>query len=197
MSPKMSEKELLSRLAELPREISPGRDPWPGLISAIENMPAGSGSSKRRVNGWLMAAAASLMLAISAGLILKPLFDESAVSTESLASIDPVTTPTEVRVYENAGAPGMLDIVDAEYVAAFREFMNAGEPNGRLAPQTLEKIEKGWADLRSTEEALVAALDQNPGNLFLNERMIELRARQLGFLKQLVSLDRNNRRLTI
>jgi hypothetical protein len=193
----MSEKELLIRLADLPREISPGRDPWPEISAAIGTAPAGTGSLKRRVNGWLMAAAASLMLAISAGLILKPLFDESPVSTESLASIDPVTAPIEVRAYENAGATGMLDIVDAEYVAAFREFINVRDPNGGLAPQTVEKIEKGWADLRSTEEALVAALDQNPGNLFLNERMIELRARQLGFLKQLVSLDRNNRRLTI
>jgi hypothetical protein len=55
----------------------------------------------------------------------------------------------------------------------------------------------GWADLRTTEAALMAALEENPNNRFLNERMLELRARQLGFLKQLVSLDRKNRRLTI
>jgi hypothetical protein len=197
MSPKMSEQELLSRLADLPREISPDRDPWPEIIAAIGTAPATSGSLKRRANGWLMAAAASVMLAIAAGLILKPWYEESVVSTDSLASIDPVDTPVEVNVYENAGVPGMLDIIDAEYVAAFREFINAGDPNRGLAPQTVEKIEMGWADLRLTEEALVAALDQNPDNQFLNERMFELRARQLGFLKQLVSLDRNNRRLTI
>ena len=197
MNGKMSEKELLNRLADLPREISPGRDPWPEISAAIGTVPAGSGSIKRRANGWLVAAAASVLFALAAGLVLKPMFEESAVSTNSTASIDPVTTPIESDVYEDVGVVGILDIVDAEYVAAFREFMNAGEPNGRLAPQTIEKIEKGWADLRVTEQALVAALDLNPDNLFLNERMLELRARQLGFLKQLVSLDRNNRRLTI
>lgn len=198
MSPKMSEKELLSRLAELPREISPGRDPWPGIISAIENMPAGSGATKSRASWWFMAAAASVMLAISAGLVMKPLYEENAVSTDSLASGDPVTSVVDqVNVYQNSPAPGMFNIVDAEYVAAFREFINAGDSHAGLAPQTVEKIEMGWADLRVTEKALAAALEQHPNDLFLNERMLELRARQLGFLKQLVSLDRNNRRLTI
>lgn len=197
MSPKMSEKELLSRLADLPREISPGRDPWPEIMAAIGTEPAGSGSVKRWANGWLMAAAASVMLTIAAGVILKSGFVESPVSKDSLASTGAVTTPVEVKMYENVGSLGILDIIDAEYVAAFREFINTGDPKGGLAPQTVENIEKGWADLRLTEEALVAALDQNPDNLFLNERMLELRARQLGFLKQLVSLDRNNRRLTI
>jgi len=197
MSPKMNEKELLSRLADLPREISPGRDPWPGIISAIENMPVGSGATKSRSSWWFMAAAASMMLAISAGLVMRPLYEENAVSTDSLASGDTGASVVEVNVYENAGAQGMLGIVDAEYVAAFREFINAGDSHADLAPQTIEKIEMGWADLRVTEEALAAALEQHPNDLFLNERMLELRARQLGFLKQLVSLDRNSRRLTI
>jgi hypothetical protein len=197
MNSEMSEKELLSRLADLPREISPGRDPWPQIIAAIDRMPAGSGSMKRHRNGWLMAAAASIMLAIAAGLILKPWFAKSPVSTDSLAAGEPVTTVLEVDVYGNPGMLGVLDVVDAEYVAAFREFIKAGNPDGDLAPQTVENIEKGWADLRMTEQALRVALDHNPDNLFLNERMVELRARQLGYMKQLVSLERNNRRLTI
>ncbi len=197
MNSKIGEKELLSRLADLPREMSPGRDPWPEISAAIDNAQAGPGSRTRPFNGWLMAAAASIMLAIAAGLILKPWFEESVVSTDSLALTDTVSTPIEVNEPENPGIFGTLDVIDAVYVAAFREFINAGDPVSDLAPQTVENIEKGWADLRMTEEALMAALDQNPDNLFLNERMVELRARQLGYLKQLVSLDRNNRRLTI
>ena len=93
--------------------------------------------------------------------------------------------------------PPLLDTIDAEYQAAFREFINVGGTDHNLAPQTIEKIEMGWAELRVTEAALANALEDNPGDLFLNERMLELRARQLGFLKQLVTLDRNNRRMTI
>ena len=175
MSPSMNEKELLSRLAELPREISPGRDPWPEIAARMES--AGTGSALSAPRWMLQAVAASLVLVFTAGLLLKPLWN---------------TGPVEV-----AGTPGLLDAIDAEYLAAFRQFNNIGDSRGNLAPQTVEKIEMGWADLRVTETALAVALEENPGDLFLNERMLELRARQLGFLKQLITLDRNNRRMTI
>jgi len=197
MSPRMSEKELLSRLADLPREIRPGRDPWPEIIAAIGDSSAGSGAVKTGTNWGFLALAASVVLVISAGLVLNSFYREHAVPTESLASGDPASATVETAVHEPAGFSRMLNIVDAEYVAAFREFISAGDVRSGLAPQTLEKIEMGWADLRSTEVALESALEQNPDDLFLNERMFELRARQLGFLQQLVSLDRNNRRLTI
>ena len=177
MSPSMNEKELLSRLAELPREMSPGRDPWPEISARMESS-GNPTSSTQSARGWLFkAAAASVVIVFTAGFILKPLWN---------------TGPVEV-----AGTPGLLDTMDAEYLAAFQEFSNIGGSRGNLAPQTIEKIEMGWADLRVTETALAVALEENPGDLFLNERMLELRARQLGFLKQLITLDRNNRRMTI
>jgi len=197
MSQRMSEKELLSRLADLPREISPGRDPWPEIMAAIGDSPAGSGAEKSGVKWRFLAAAASVVLAVSAGLVLKSLYQERAVSTELLAVRDAAPVAVEIAGYEDSGISRMLNIVDAEYVAAFREFIGVDDVHSGLAPQTLEKIEMGWADLRMTEVALESALEQNPDDLFLNERMLELRARQLGFLQQLVSLDRNNRRLTI
>ncbi|MDH3924947.1 MAG: hypothetical protein OET41_10080, partial [Xanthomonadales bacterium] len=92
---------------------------------------------------------------------------------------------------------GILYAVDAEYQAAFREFISVSDSQSGLNAQTVEKLESTWADLRVAETALVAALQENPGDSFLNQRMLELRARQLGFLKQLVTLDRNNRRFTI
>ncbi len=197
MSPRMSEKELLSNIAELPREISPARDPWPGIAAAIEKLPARADSAKPAANWWLRAAAASVVLAFTAGLVLKSPFGENTPSPEVLVSSEPESATLEAVEFVSSDVPGLLSTVDAEYLAAFREFISAEDSHNSLAPQTIEKIEMGWADLRVTEEALAVALEQNPGDLFLNERMLELRSRQLGFLKQLVSLDRNNRRLTI
>ena len=177
MSTRMNEKELLNRLAELPREMSPGRDPWPEISARIESSGAGVGSTQP-APGWLFkAAAASIVLVFTAGLLFKPVWN---------------TGPAEI-----SGAPSLLDTIDAEYLAAFEEFNNIGGSRGNLAPQTIEKIEMGWAYLRVTETALAVALEENPGDQFLNERMLELRTRQLGFLKQLITLDRNNRRMTI
>jgi hypothetical protein len=93
--------------------------------------------------------------------------------------------------------PGFLAASEAEYLAAFREFIPLGHSRSVLPLQTVEKIEMGWADLVSTETALAAALEKHPNDPFLNERMLELRARQLGFLKQLATLDSSNRRMTI
>lgn len=181
----MNERELLKGLAELPREITPGRDPWPEISARIGNAPPGEAHRPpRRV---LLAVAASAVLALVTGLLLKTTVEESPVSPGRQDT-------AQVR---DIPAPGFLYAVDAEYQAAFREFINVSDPDSGLKPETVEKIESTWADLRMAETALTAALEENPGDLFLNERMLELRARQLGFLKQLVTLDRNNRRLTI
>ena len=197
MSPRMNEKELLDRLAELPLEMRPNQDPWPEISARISRSGARTGSS-HSIPGWMFrAAAASVVLVFAAGLLFKPSWNTDSQFSETPP---PNSEAINIGAGEKAGTraiPALLDTIDAEYLAAFREFINVGGSRSNLAPQTVDKIEKGWADLRVTESALAVALKKNPDDLFLNERMLELRARQLGFLKQLVSLDRNNRRLTI
>ena len=193
----MNETELLNRLAELPREISPGRDPWPEISARLESSGAGTGSA-HSAPGWLLkAVAASVVLVFTAGLLLKPLWNSGPGSADSLPSHGTAAVRNHDGPAAVNGTPGLLETIDAEYLAAFREFNNIGGSRGNLAPQTVEKIEMGWADLRVTETALSVALKENPGDVFLNERMLELRTRQLGFLKQLITLDRTNRRMTI
>jgi hypothetical protein len=193
----MNEKELLARLAELPREKAPSRDPWPAISAAMETRSNERRVAKTGSSWWPTAAAAAVVLALAAGILLRPGLDNmNPVRGEPVASVSE-TAPNAAVAQPNARVSGMLDSLDAEYTAAFREFIGAGESRDVLAQQTVDKIEMGWADMRVAEEQLSAALEQNPGDLFLSERMMELRARQLGFLKQLVSLERNNRRLTI
>ncbi len=184
MSHDMNEQELLRKLAELPREIKPGNDPWQEISARIERS-----SPVARPSRWMLrAVAASVVLLLAVGVILRPMWSTGPATTAAPPASLAASIP----------APrGMLVSADAEYLAAFREFVGIGAPNNNLAPQTIEKIESGWTDLQLAEVALAAALEENPGDLFLNERMLELRARQLGFLKQLVALDRNNRRMTI
>ena len=186
----MNEQELLKRLGELPREIRPGRDPWPEISARMEETGPGSQFSRPSRTWWYRAAAASIFLALTVGVLMKPAWESGPLPAENKA------TAKQIASTVDTGPPGLVKLIDAEYQAAFREFINVGGSRENLAPQTVEKIEMGWADLRQAETALASALQQNPGNTFLSQRMIELRARQLGFLKQLVQLDRNNRRLT-
>ena len=91
----------------------------------------------------------------------------------------------------------ILQVSQAEYLAALREFSAVGRARSNLSPEAIRTIEDGWADLRETESALMSAIAENPGDRFLHQRMLGLRARQIGFLWELASLDQSNRRLTI
>jgi hypothetical protein len=188
MKKSVGEQELLRRIADLPREIEPRNDPWPAIAARIDRIAErrpGSGGAR----AWLWrAAAASLVVALAAGLLIGPRLGDL-----------PTVTPGDTVASSAAGdlrLPATLAANEAEYQAAFREFITVGRARQGLSPQTIDRIEAGWADLRDTEDALTAALAESPGNAFLTARMMELRARQLGFLQQLAALDQDYRRLT-
>lgn len=191
MSNSMSEQELSGRLAQLPREISPARDPWPEISASIgqSGQTAWQGRSAR--GRWIQAIAACAVIALVAGLLFGPQWSQSPVSGH-----DSTQLAADYDVGQS-GFPGVLAATEVEYLAAFREFMPLGHSRASLPALTVEKIELGWADLLNTETALAAALEEHPNDPFLNDRMLELRARQLGFLKQLATLDSSNRRMTI
>ena len=103
----------------------------------------------------------------------------------------------EMPVPNIAPIPVGLVGAEVEYLAAFRDFKPLGDSRDRLEAPTLAKIENGWSELQGVALALEEALDDNPNDPFLNRKMLELRARQLGFLRQLAALDHSNWRLTI
>lgn len=193
MTHRVDEQELLRRIAELPREIRPANDPWAAIHARIAE-PRRPDHHERRWQGWLaQAVAASVALALILGVVFGPrLADPPPAATGQ-----PVAAASGVSAELPHSLPAMFEGSEAEYRAAFREFITLGEAKPSLSPQTIETIEMGWADLTAAESALKAALAANPDDRFLRERMLELRARQLGFLRELAALDQSNRRLTI
>lgn len=191
MSNSMSEQELSDRLAQLPREISPARDPWPEISAGI-GQPGKAAWHKRSARSrWIQAIAACAVIALVAGLLFGPQWSQSPVSGQAR---EQMAADHDVG---QSGFSGLLAASEREYLAAFREFMPLGHSRASLPALTVENIELSWAELVNTETALAAALEEHPNDPFLNDRMLELRARQLGFLKQLATLDSSNRRMTI
>lgn len=191
----MNEQELLKRIAELPREIRPERDPWEGIAARLDDKAGGSenrpaaGQPAFHLQGWLPRAVAALaVIAVAVVLMSGP---ETAEQKPSLSRSASVADAPSTAI------PVVLAGSEAEYQAAFREFISIGDSRNQISAGTVEKIETGWADLLQVETALSGALAQNPNDPFLNKRMLELRSRQLGFLRQLAALDHSNRRLTI
>ena len=101
----MTETDLRWQLRQLPRELEPGRDLWPGIASAIKG-------NRRRTHRWMftgLAMAASLLLVAGlawqrgATLQPQPSADASAlvVATESRA----ITTEYQAALRQYKGAP--------------------------------------------------------------------------------------------
>ena len=194
MSSDMNEQKLLNRLAELPREISPGHDPWEKIAARLDERHDASVNSppERRplfaiAGRPLMAVAASALLALA--IVLLPR-QETSPDLPAVSSAESPATNVVAMPAARAGS-------EAEYQAAFREFVAIGDSRDRIPAQTVEQIETGWADFRRIEVALEDALALNPDDPYLNKKMLDLRAKQLGFLRQLAALDHSNRRMTI
>ena len=192
MKNQMTDRELLSRLETLPREISPENDVWPIISGRIERQGAivhESGTSNR---WWYRAAAASIALAITAGILL-----EREWTSAPGATPPQIASAEQGQMIQSGALSGVLAASEAQYQAAFREFISVGDAENQVTSQTIEKLTAGWTDMRESEAGLNAALQQDPNSLFLNKRMLELRSRQLRFLKQIAALDKSSRRRMI
>lgn len=195
MSSNMNEQELLKRIAELPREIPPGRDPWAEISARLDDRVSAPDvpAVMERRGSWLQSWPLRAVAAVAVVAIAVVLMPGPGPVRQQPADSQSVNT----AVVSPMAIPVVLAGSEVEYQAAFREFIAIGDSRNQIPAATVEKIETGWADLLQVETALADALARDPNDPFLNKRMLELRARQLGFLRQLASLDHSNRRLTI
>lgn len=176
-----NERELAEAIRGLPREMQPGRDPWPDIQARLN--AAGQASPRRRRAWRASAIAASVLVAFAAGLLLG-----------RQAAFQPGQPET---AGEDVGGLAMrvaLQASEREYQAAFQAFTPIGMNPQYIEPAAAQDIENSWADLKQAEVALLAALDEHPDNRFLAEKLLNLRAQQLEFLRQIYVLDQNSRR---
>jgi Tfp pilus assembly protein PilN len=194
MNSQINERELMQRIAALPREIAPEHDVWPAVLSRIERRGSET-VAPSRASGWrYLSVAAGLLVAFAAGLVLGPkLLDQPAAPLQ-----EPGIALTESQGgLVSPGLSATLAATEMEYQAAFREFMSVDGSNGMLSPVTVDTLLMTWNEMRESEELLTVALQENPDSPFLKTRMMELRSRQLHFLKQVAALDHNSRRTNI
>ena len=180
-NPISSERKLVEAIHGLPDSISPKRDLWPGIASRIADSMSHGDRSSNTFSWRNQALAASVVLAFAAGLMFGRQMGSSDLS------------PAEAMAPDLA-MRAMLEASEREYQAAFREFIPVGEARVLLETQAVENIEGSWSDLQQAEAALLAALHDYPDNTYLNQKLRDLRAQQLGFMKQLATLDQFSRR---
>ena len=187
-----SEEQLVEMIGKLPKELSPEVDVWPAISDGIAGVepsvdPASELGTGNRTQSPLrkFALAASIVVAFAAGIVTSKQWYE--VPQESLARQSDAVPIVDPHYMETLAATELV------YQAAFREYINAGQSPLNVPPATIENIEQSWVVMRDTETALTSALNNFPANPFLIGRMMDLRKRQLSFLRQVANIDQNNR----
>lgn len=184
-----NEAELQDAIGRLPRALTPDRDLWPGIEARLTPRAAAP-AGPARVRRW-GAIAAALLVTFSAGLLLG-----------RQAGDPPLTPVAATGQVPDAGESATLPMIAAvrasekEYQAAFQVYTPLGVDPAWVEERTVQGIERSWAELRQAEEALVTALEQHPDNRFLSEKLLNLRAQQLEFMRQIYMLDQTSRRNT-
>lgn len=180
------EENLLKALAALPRSRQPEHDVWQQIASRIVSEKVvekvdSIKSTRPAMRGWL-ALAASVLLLVTSTLFVMNVSDSSAPSaqiTGEAVSDQPFLTEIGARV--------PADEVEREYQAAFREFVQLDIAQSEPVADEREVIQRDWQLMLQLEQELQAALDREPENPWLVQRLRKLRAHQLQLLR--VSTD--------
>ena len=177
----MNESELNSAIGSLPRSIKPQRDLWPEISSRLEPREMKI-QPKASSPAWRMPAiAAAVLLVLTSGIFI-------GRGLEAPSS-------GQLSILEFALA-GTIENTEREYQAAFQELVPLDYSGMRLAGDDPESIRSSWQELQKAETSLLAALREYPADIFLNEKLMDLRSQQLQFVKQMVLLEQNNWRRT-
>lgn len=188
-------RELQARTADLPREIEPSTDLWPGIAASIEKRKvvrprfaarrSGDGIRERALVNWRrggsIAAAAMLLVAVSSGITAylvrtpRPLDDSAG-------------TMAPPQDFITAAWDG-FQAAERSYQEITDELLQAlDEHRSDLSPETIRIVEES---LRSIEQAITvarAALERDPANGKLLNQLTDMYRKRVAFLQEISRL---------
>ena len=172
----MNDDKLMQAATQLSTEISPDRDLWPGIAEAIER-PA-----PRRWTPMLAQAAAVVLLVGTS----------SAVTYMTMKDSDPMTVVASPdMIFEQASfgnryhlGPGFQDARNALVADLDFELQ-------RLSPEARQNIETNLTLIHSAINEINNALEEEPENTLLQERLLRTYREELALLRRVSGLSRN------
>jgi hypothetical protein len=179
----MKESELQRAIESLPRSIKPQRDLWLGISERLDTVEKGDEASHSTPWWRAPALAAAVLLALTGGIFI-------GRGMDTVPGGQPGQTVMEYALL------GTVAATEREYQAAFRELVPLDYSGLQLEGAEPDALRGSWEDLLQTETSLLAALREYPSNIYLNEKLMDLRSQQLHFVKQLALLEQNNWRRT-
>jgi hypothetical protein len=183
------EDPLLAKAAELPKDVEPPRDLWPGIAARLGEPPREANDRGFR---WPMALAAGFLVA-----------SVSALLTWNLARApDPVApTPVAATDYQaadvvpvsygpNSGLTAQELTARDELVARFREKFTT------LRPETRDAIVKNLAIMQAAADEIDAALAKDPASGMLKGMLVGTYKQELQLYSTVVTSGDGHTRRT-
>jgi hypothetical protein len=185
-------RRLVAYAATLPSEdVLPPRDLWPGIHARIVRsnvVPIRTGDGTRRVSLSIpqLAAAAVLLIALSAATAW---YLRGGVASETSVSA-PTTIQAEVEPTPAPDAVRLVNFADAQYDAAVSDLERAlEERRNDLNPRTVEILERNLKLIDAAIAQARQALEEDPGNAYLNRHLVESRRRKLELLRRATAIN--------
>jgi hypothetical protein len=174
------EDPLLAKAAELPKEIEPGHDLWPGIAARLGEAPR---ESRPRSFGWPAALAAGFVVASVSALLTWGLLRDSGPAARdpviAAQTVDSAIVP--VSYGPNSGITAKELVVRDELLAQFREKF------GQLKPETRDAIVKNLAVMQTAADQIDAALAKDPASGMLKGFLVGTYKQELQLYSSVVT----------
>ncbi len=183
----MNEEQLLEALRELPKGVSPPRDLWEGIEPAL--VPE---STARKF--WPIALAASLVIAIAAGLVLRG-EDPVASAPDGAAAV--AAAVEEPEAPSRAGLQ-FATFLDSEYGGALRELRRAPQRDVPVSAdadrdtQREAELRAAFEDIAAAQRRLRERLEEDPDNLQLASLLALTHRQQARSLRALTTTENSS-----
>ena len=175
------EDPLLAKAAELPKEIEPAHDLWPGIAARLAEAPR---ESRPRSFSWPAALAAGFVVAsVSALLTWGLLRDAGTGAQNQVATIqeqDPRDRAGQLRAQLRHHREGTRSSATSS-LARFREKF------GQLKPETREAIVKNLAVMQTAADQIDAALAKDPASGMLKGFLVGTYKQELQLYSSVVT----------
>ena len=172
----MNDDKLMRAAGQLSTEISPERDLWPGIAREIAS-PA--------PNRWspMFAQAAAVVLLVGASSAVTYMTMKDRISPTVIASPDMVFEQASFgnRYYLGPGFQDARNTLVADLEVELE----------RLSPEAREDIKTNLTLIHSAIDEINVALEKEPENILLQERLLNTYRDELALLRRVSSLTRN------
>jgi hypothetical protein len=189
--------QLDARLRELPSEVEPGRDLWPGIAARLEQADA---PLQRVTRGpaWAWQVAAALVLVAGSSLLTASLLDRSPPTGQfaGQSASQPASQPSRAAPDLAQGGASVLPAafgptgrLDGEYLAAREQLTRMLEERiAVMPPSARAKLEFNLGEMRRAADEINAALAAQPGDPLLEELLLKTYQDELAMLSNVNQL---------